>query len=49
LEANETDRVATDTTDPSPLLYYLIRVENACGSNAGERSDLTPRTGRACP
>ena len=49
VESDGTDRVATDATDPAPALYYLIRVENACGANMGERSDHTPRTGRSCP
>jgi len=48
-ESNGTDRVATEATDPSPLLFYLIRVENTCGGNMGTDSQGIPRTGRACP
>jgi len=44
-----TARTATDTTAPSPLLFYLVRVANACGSNLGTDSNGTPRTGGPCP
>jgi len=44
-----TNRTATDTTQPSPSFYYLIRVENTCGSNMGTDSSGTPRTSISCP
>ncbi|HQO20712.1 MAG TPA: S8 family serine peptidase [Acidobacteriota bacterium] len=48
-ESNGTDFVATDLTDPTPLLFYLVRAENGCGSNMGTTSGGSPRTGPACP
>jgi hypothetical protein len=55
LETNETDHLAFDALAPSAgeLLYYLIRVENACpafnmGLQSGEPVG-TPRVGVACP
>lgn len=48
-ESNGTDLMASDPTTPGQILFYLIRVENACGSNLGTNSQGTPRTGVACP
>lgn len=49
IESNGTDLNATDTEIPSNIYYYLIRVENACGSNMGINSQGNPRTGKSCP
>jgi len=49
LEAGGTDRIASDAQIPSTLYAYLVRVRNACGSNAGTRSDGTPRIVAGCP
>lgn len=48
-ESNGTDLVATDLTDPTPLLFYLVRAENGCGSNMGTTSSGIPHTGPSCP
>jgi hypothetical protein len=49
VESGGADRVASDGQLPAPLFAYLVRVRNACGGNAGTRSDGTPRAGAACP
>jgi VCBS repeat protein len=49
VEANGTDRVATDPTAPSDLLAYLVRVRNACGGNVGTSSSGAPRVVASCP
>lgn len=51
VESNGTDLVATESSTPlaGQIYYYLVRVENACGSNFGARSNGQPRTGRQCP
>jgi hypothetical protein len=40
----------TDTEEPqgSAAWYYLVRIENGCGSKMGTDSQGTPRSGRAC-
>jgi uncharacterized delta-60 repeat protein len=40
----------TDTEEPqgSAAWYYLVRIENSCGSKMGTDSQGTPRSGRAC-
>jgi len=46
VEWDGTDLTASDANEPNgtyPVLYYLVRVENSCGSNMGGQ------TGRACP
>jgi hypothetical protein len=51
VESNGTDLAASEPSVPLPgqAYYYLVRVENACGTNLGARSDETPRVGRNCP
>ncbi len=49
ISSDITERTATDTEDPETVFYYLIRVENACGSNLGTDSQGMPRTGKNCP
>jgi hypothetical protein len=49
VEAGGTDSVASEVAPPAPLLAYLVRVRNACGANAGNRSDGVPRVAAACP
>lgn len=41
----------TDTTMPGTgvIWYYLIRIENPCGSKIGKSSNGNPRSGRSCP
>jgi hypothetical protein len=48
-EANGTDLVASDATWPDPIMFYLVRVENPCGSSMGTDSQGMPRSGIACP
>lgn len=44
------DRTATDTFDPSPIFFYVVRAENGCGPGTiGAYSNGTPRPSRACP
>jgi len=40
---------ASDPAVPSPVFFYLVRSENACGGSLGMRSGGTPRTGGSCP
>lgn len=51
VESNDTDLVATESSLPltGQVYYYLVRVENPCGSHLGTRSDGQPRIGRQCP
>ena len=49
VENGGADRVASDGQVPASLFAYLVRVRNACGGNAGSRSDGTPRTAALCP
>ena len=49
LESGGLDRTATDGATPAPILYYLLRAENLCGSTLGTASNGTPRTGVNCP
>ena len=44
------DTVATDNAAPAPgqVLYYLVRVENACGANLGD-GDAGSRAAVDCP
>ena len=47
-----TSQTATDATLPTGgqrVLFYLIRVLDACGSTMGTNSKGVPRTGRTCP
>ncbi len=47
--SNITSLSATDNEAPSPILFYLVRVENSCGSNMGTDSNNNPRSGASCP
>jgi hypothetical protein len=51
IESDETDLVATEVSQPLPgeVYHYLVRVENACGTNLGSDWTGTPRVGRLCP
>ena len=51
VESNDTDTIATETSDPSAgeVFHYLVRAENSCGSNMGVDSEGSSRGGRACP
>jgi uncharacterized repeat protein (TIGR01451 family) len=40
---------ATDSTATGPIFFYLVRAENACGSDMGTDSDGELRIGRTCP
>jgi hypothetical protein len=40
---------AADPDLPAAAFYYLVRSRNACGVNAGTRSDGTPRVTGDCP
>lgn len=44
-----TAQTATDATAPAPLLFYLVRSHDPCGSNLGTDSIGTPRVGGTCP
>jgi hypothetical protein len=44
-----TARTATDATAPAPLLFYLVRAHDPCGSNVGTDSSGAPRVGGTCP
>lgn len=39
---------AADPTLPAPVLYYLVRVNNGCGSTLGAASGGAPRVAPAC-
>ena len=39
---------ATDSTLPAPGLYYLVRVNNDCGSTLGTTSGGAPRAAPPC-
>jgi hypothetical protein len=39
----------SDAQVPAGAFYYLVRSENACGGNLGNRSNGTPRTAGSCP
>ena len=51
VESGGVDTAAADSVDPAAgeTYYYLIRANNACGSNLGAGTDLAPRTGVSCP
>jgi hypothetical protein len=38
-----------DAPTPSPIFFYLVRAENACGGNLGAGSDGVPRSAPSCP
>jgi hypothetical protein len=40
---------ATDDSVPGEIYYYLVRVRNGCGENAGVDSTDDPRDLEACP
>jgi len=40
---------ASDAASPGGAFFYLVRSENACGGNLGNRSSGTPRNAGACP
>lgn len=39
----------SDAQVPTGSFFYLVRSENACGGNLGNRSNGTPRTAGSCP
>ncbi len=51
VETDDTDTVATDTTNPVPgeVYGYLIRVKNDCGGTLGQSAGAAPRSGGTCP
>ncbi|MFB3850783.1 MAG: FG-GAP-like repeat-containing protein [Acidobacteriota bacterium] len=49
ISSNIQDLAATDLDIPANVFYYLIRVENGCGSNLGSDSNGNPRSGINCP
>jgi hypothetical protein len=51
-ESDDTDLAASDITNPGvpgEVYFYLVRAENACGTEMGTRSDGEERIGRSCP
>jgi uncharacterized repeat protein (TIGR01451 family) len=40
---------ASDAASPGGAFFYLVRSENACGGNLGNRSNGTPRSAGSCP
>jgi hypothetical protein len=51
IESDDFDLLASDSGDPGAgqVFFYLVRVENACGSAMGQHWNGTPREGGACP
>jgi len=51
LVSNISATSASDATTPAPgqTFFYLVRAENACGSNLGTDSAGNPTAGRSCP
>lgn len=49
IATNITTRTTIDASNPASVYYYLVRVENGCGSNLSIDSDGTERVGKNCP
>lgn len=46
---NVTVTSASDPATPGAAFYYLVRAENVCGGNLGNRSNGSPRSAGSCP